>query len=74
VVSEIGKSQPCTIIDLVHQVSSIVGDKSKESSLETDPSDSERELRSPRASELGRSLEIKEKIVGSSRTLQGQKA
>jgi hypothetical protein len=43
----------------------IVGDR---------PSDSERELRSPRASELGRSLEIKEKIVGSSRTLQGQKA
>lgn len=36
-VSEIGKSQPCTIIDLVHQVSSIVGDKSKKSSLETDP-------------------------------------
>lgn len=36
-VSEIGKSEPCTIIDLVHQVSSIIGDKSKKSSLETDP-------------------------------------
>lgn len=36
-VSEIGKSQACTIIDLVNQVSSIVGDKSKISSLETDP-------------------------------------